>query len=225
MLYGGNTFTADGKLTPGGDHLAVNTVTQQEIGVKHASSLGGARYHVEATFYRAQVKESNYDFTATSRNQNPYTDTAYHSSGLELSGDVRYGRFAMNGYVVYTDSKDTRTGLVPYAMPKWTYLFSPSYDMGVAAVGVSVSGQSDFSIGQYMAPGSVFANGFLKVRPVRNVELGLNVNNLFNTLGYRANNGSLQATGGVGGLSANQAIFDNSAMLGRTITASIKYRF
>jgi len=225
MLYSGNNFTADGKLTAGGDHLAVNTVTQQEVGVKHSNTLGGARYRVEATFYRAQVKESNYDFTAVSRGQNPFTDTIFHSTGVELSGDVRYGKFAVNGYVVYTDSKDTKTNLVPYAMPKWTYLISPSYDMGVAAVGVSLSGQSEFSIGQYMAPGSMFANGYVKVRPVEAVEVGLNVNNLFNTLGYRANNGSLQATGGVGGLSANQAIFDNSAMLGRTITASVKYRF
>lgn len=224
MLYGGNSFTADGKLTAGGDHLAVNTVTQQEVGVKHNGSIGGARYHVEATYYRAQVKESNYDFTAISRGQNPFTDTIYHSSGVELSGNVRYGDFAMNGYVVYTDSKDTKTNLTPMAMPKWTFLVSPSYDMGKAAIGVSVSGQSDFSIGTITAPGSVFANGYVKVRPMDNVEVGFNVNNLFNTLGYRANNGSLQARG-AGGLTANQAIFDNSAMLGRTMTASVKYKF
>jgi outer membrane receptor protein involved in Fe transport len=224
MLYGGNSFTADGKLTAGGDHLAVNTVTQQEVGVKHNGRVGGGRYRVEATYYRAQVKESNYDFTAVSRNQNPFTDTIYHSTGVEMSGDVRFGNFAVNGYVVYTDSKDTKTNLTPAAMPKWTFLFSPSYDMGKAAVGLSVSGQSEFSIGQYTAPGSVFANGYVKVRPAENVEVGLNVNNLFNKLGYRANNGSLQARG-TGGLTANQAIFDNSAMLGRTITASVKYRF
>jgi len=192
--------------------------------VKHNGSIGGARYHVEATYYRAQVKESNYDFTAISRGQNPFTDTIYHSSGVELSGNVRYGDFAMNGYVVYTDSKDTKTNLTPMAMPKWTFLVSPSYDMGKAAIGVSVSGQSDFSIGTITAPGSVFANGYVKVRPMDNVEVGFNVNNMFNTLGYRANNGSLQARG-AGGLTANQAIFDNSAMLGRTMTASVKYKF
>lgn len=224
MLYGGNSFTADGKLTAGGDHLSVNTVTQQEVGVKHQGALGGARYRVEATFYRAQVKESNYDFTAVSRGQNPFTDTVYHSSGVELSGNVAAGGLGLNGYVVYTDSKDTKTGLTPVAMPKWTFLVSPSYDAGIAAVGLSVSGQSRFSIGNLTAPGSVFANGYVKVRPAQNLELGFNVNNLFNKLGYRANNGSLQARG-TGGLTANQAIFDNSAMLGRTMTASIRYKF
>ncbi|MGK4455530.1 hypothetical protein, partial [Klebsiella pneumoniae] len=88
----------------------------------------------------------------------------------------------------------------------------------------SMSGQSDFSIGSFTAPGSVFANAFLKLRPAKNVEVGFNVNNLFNKLGYRANNGSLQARG-TGGLTANQAIFDNSAMLGRTMTASVRYKF
>ncbi|MBC2652749.1 TonB-dependent receptor [Novosphingobium flavum] len=224
MLYGGNSFTAAGQLTAGGDHLSVNTVTQQEVGVKHQGNAGGARYRVEATFYRAQVKESNYDFTAVSRNQNPFTDTVYHSSGVELSGNVAAGGFAMNGYVVYTDSKDTKTGKVPVAMPKWTFLVSPSYDAGIAEIGISASGQSRFSIGDLTAPSAIFANGYVKVRPAENLEVGFNVNNLFNKLGYRANNGSIQARGR-GGLTANQAIFDNSAMLGRTMTASIRYKF
>ena len=158
------------------------------------------------------------------RKQNPFTDTVYHSSGVELSGNVAAGGFAMNGYVVYTDSQDTKTGKVPVAMPKWTFLVSPSYDAGIAEIGISASGQSRFSIGDLTAPSAIFANGYVKVRPAENLEVGFNVNNLFNKLGYRANNGSIQARGR-GGLTANQAIFDNSAMLGRTMTASIRYKF
>jgi outer membrane receptor protein involved in Fe transport len=139
---------------------------------------------------------------------------------------MHWGGFGLNGYVVYTDAKDAVSGKAAYAMPKWTFLFSPSYDAGVAAVGLSVSGQSDFYLGDQItrAPGSTFVNGYIKVRPIKALEVGLNVNNLFNTLGYRANNGSIN-TRGAGGLGANQAIFDNSAMLGRTMTASIRYRF
>jgi hypothetical protein len=40
------------------------------------------------------VKESNYDFTAVSRGQNPFIDTVYHASGVELSGDMRWGGFS-----------------------------------------------------------------------------------------------------------------------------------
>jgi outer membrane receptor protein involved in Fe transport len=227
LLYNDNNFTSDGKLTAGGDHLSVNTVTQQELGVKHTSHLGDIRLHGEATLYRAQVKESNYDFTAPSRNQNPFIDTIYHASGVELSGSVAKGRFSMNGYVVYTDAKDAISHKTAFAMPKWTWLLSPTYDAGVAAIGLSATGQSSFYLGDMttQAPGSTFVNGFVKVRPMARLEIGFNVNNLFNKLGFRANNGSLAVTGPVTGLAANQAIFDNSAMLGRTMTASVKYRF
>ena len=54
--------------------------------------------------------------------------------------------------------------------------------------------------------------------PLDNLELGLNVNNLFNTLGYRAG-GSLTS------LSATSGIFSNSAVTGRTMTASVRYSF
>jgi outer membrane receptor protein involved in Fe transport len=227
LLFNDNNFTSDGKLTAGGDHLSVNTVTQQELGVKHTDHMGDVHLHGEATLYRAQVKESNYDFTAPSRGQSPFIDTIYHASGVELSGDMRWGKFSMNAYVVYTDAKDAITHKTAFAMPKWTWLFSPTYDAGMAAIGFSVNGQSSFYLGDEttQAPGSTFVNGFVKVRPVDRLELGFNVNNLFNTLGYRANNGSLAVTGPTTGLAANQAIFDNSAMLGRTMTASIKYRF
>ncbi|WP_206245389.1 TonB-dependent receptor domain-containing protein [Novosphingobium terrae] len=227
LLYNDNNFTSDGKLTAGGDHLSVNTVTQQELGVKHTGHLGEVRVHGEATLYRAQVKESNYDFTAPSRGQNPFIDTVYHASGVELSGTMGWGKFSMNGYVVYTDAKDVVSHKTAFAMPKWTWLVSPTYDAGFAAIGASVSGQSSFYLGDMVtqAPGSTFVNAFVKVRPVERLEIGFNVNNLLNTLGFRANNGSLAVTGPVPGLAANQAIFDNSAMLGRTMTASIKYRF
>lgn len=227
LLYNDNNFTADGKLTAGGDHLSVNTVTQQEVGLKHTGHMGDVRLHAEATYYRAQVKESNYDFTAPSRGQNPFIDTVYHASGVELSGNMNWGRFSMNAYVVYTDAKDAISHLTAFAMPKWTYLVSPTYDAGVAAVGFSLNGQSSFYLGDEttQAPGSAFVNGFVKVRPMDRLEIGFNVNNLFNTLGFRANNGSLPVKGPVAGLAANQAIFDNSAVLGRTMTASVKYRF
>ncbi|MEO0031687.1 MAG: hypothetical protein RIS94_1445 [Pseudomonadota bacterium] len=227
MLYNNNNFTADGQLTDGGRHLSVNYVTQQEVGVKQRGSIGASgRYHAEVTLYRAQVKESNYDFTAPSRGENPFIDAVYHSYGVEASGGMNLGDFALNGYVVYTHAENAATKASPVAMPKLTWLVSPSYDMGVAAVGLSASGQSKFLVsGGYTAPGRTFVNGYLKVRPTEALEVAFNVNNLFNTLGYRANNGSLAIVGPTAGLTANQAIFDNSAMLGRTMTASVRYRF
>lgn len=227
MLYNNNNFTADGQLTTGGRYLSVNYVTQQEVGIKQRGSIGSSgRYRAEVTVYRAQVKESNYDFTAPARNESPFIDAIYHSYGVEASGSVNVGDFGLNGYVVYTHAENAKTGATPVAMPQWTWLVSPSYDMGKAAVGLSASGQSNFKIsGGYTAPGRTFVNGYVKVRPTDALELAFNVNNLFNTLGYRANNGSLALVGPSAGLAANQAILDNSAMLGRTMTASVRYRF
>ena len=195
--------------------------------MKADGAMGVARYHAEATVYRAQVKESNYDFTAPSRNENPFIDTVYHSWGGEVSGEAHAGGFSLNGYVVYTDVKDVvHPAHMVEATPKWTYFVSPSYDMGFAAVGLSATGQSDSYIsGNIAAPGSTFVNGFVKLRPVKDLELGLNGNNLFNTLGYRANNGSLAVVGPAPGLLAGQAIIDNSAVLGRTLTAALRYHF
>lgn len=227
LLYNDANFTSTGQLTAGGDHLSVNYVTQQEIGIKNRGSFGGGgRYRFEVTLYRAQVKESNYDFTAPSRNQNPFIDTIFHSYGVEASGSLRTGPFSVDAYVVYTSAEDTRTGLTPVAMPKWTYLVAPTVDFGPAAAGLSINGQSNFQVsGNITAPGSTFVNGFVRVRPLDQVELSLNVNNLFNRLGYRANNGSLPVRGPVPGLTANQGIFDNSAALGRTLTATVRYSF
>jgi hypothetical protein len=114
--------------------------------VKHTSHLGDIRLHGEATLYRAQVKESNYDFTAPSRNQNPFIDTSITPAASNCR--ARWlGRFSMNGYVVYTDAKDAISHKTAFAMPKWTWLLSPTYDAGVAAIGLSVSGQSSFYLG------------------------------------------------------------------------------
>jgi len=61
-------------------------------------------------------------------------------------------------------------------------------------------------------------NGFLSIRPVEKIELGLDVNNLFDKLGFRG--GRLFPI-----LSSTQAVFNNTALYGRTVTGSIRYRF
>ena len=70
----------------------------------------------------------------------------------------------------------------------------------------------------YTVRGTTFFNGFVKVRPIENLELGLNANNLFDTLGYRGGGQLLP-------ISATTGIFQNSAVYGRTVTASIRYNF
>jgi hypothetical protein len=115
------------------------------------------------------------------------------------------------------------TGNRPGGIPRPTFLISPSYDMRLFAVGASASasGQSSAPIDDfntYSVRGTTFFNGFLKVRPVEHLELGVNANHLFDTLGYRGG-GSLIP------LSATSGIFQNSAVYGRTVTGSVRYNF
>jgi len=225
LLYNNDNFTPTGALTEKGRYLSVNWVTQQEMGLSHASTRGAASYRLRAVYYRAQVKESNYDFTAPSRGESPFVDKCYRSEGFELSGGVRKGRAMLDGYVVYTAARDARAGTRPVAMPLWTWLAAAAVETGPVTWGLSATGQSDFAIsGGYIASGSTFANAFARIRVSERIEIGAHVNNLLDTLGYRANNGSLQARG-QGGLGPNEALLDNSAMLGRTSTAWVRVSF
>lgn len=214
LLYAGS-YTADGKLTAGGRAKSVNFVSQQELGIKSRGSLGGGRYNFEATLYRAQVKENNYDFT-----RQVATDTTYKSYGVEMYGALHLGDFSLDGSLIYTHSRDIATNKVPATMPELTYRLSPTYDAGIFAIGASLNGQTSSRTrsGNYTMPGDYYVNGFVKVRPFEHFELGLNVNNLFDRLGYRG-------SGDVGTIVGNTGLIDNSAVNGRTITGSATFRF
>ena len=219
MLYSGD-FTPSGSLTAGGEHNAINYLTQQELGYKTRGKLNEVRYNFESTLFFAQLTEHNYDFT-----HQLSIDAVYHSWGLENYGSLHYGHLGLSGSLVFTHSmteSGSTAGQTPGAMPKLTYRISPTYDLENYAVGFSLDGQTSAytTSGAYFEmPGSMFVNGFAKVRWGDNIEAGVNVNNLFNTLGYRGS-GSIAVN-----LPNSQAIFDNSAVLGRTISGNVRYNF
>ena len=222
-ILGGN-FNADGSLNATGQTSAVNIVTQQELGVKHRGHGWGGSYNVEATYFRAQTSDNNFDLTIPA-----YFSSTYHSNGVEVDGGLRIGHFNLTGDITYTsanisasNSDPASVGKTPLATPKYIYLIAPSYDMGVAAFGVSIDGQSAAFTDNHdslQITGQTFVNAFAKYRPVTGLELGLNVNNLFNTIGYRGRGGVVAAT------ATTPAVFQNSAVLGTTVTGTITYRF
>lgn len=216
LLFAGS-YNADGSLSAAGRAKSINFVAQQEIGIRQRGRMGGGRYTVEATFYRAQVKENNYDFTRQSA-----TNTTYHSYGLEVYGTMRIGGFGLDGSIVYTHARDTATGRTPATMPRFTYRIDPRYDFGPFSVGASVNGQTASWTRSlvYRMPASTYVNGFVKLRPSEALELGLNVNNLFDRLGYRG-------SGDVVAVDAahTEGLIDNSAVYGRTISASARLLF
>lgn len=218
----GGNFNADGSLNAQGQATAVNFVQQQEVGVKRRGGVMGASYSVELTGFRTQLTDNNYDFTRITLGQNPVISNTYHSYGAEFTGAVRYGNFSIVADATLIHSRIVKTGQTPHATPVFIYSVSPSYDMGIAAIGFSANGQSstlddESNTPRHSIPGQSFVNGFVKVRPMKGLEVGINANNLFNTLGYRGA-GSLSTVNGVN-------IFSNSAVLGRTFTGSINYKF
>ncbi|MDV6330654.1 TonB-dependent receptor domain-containing protein [Asticcacaulis sp. 201] len=217
-ILGGN-FNADGSLNAQGETTAVNFVEQKEIGVKRQARFHDVAYDFEATYFTADLTDNNYDFTRITLGLDPVISEHYSAHGFELSGNLRYGHFSLYGDGTIIDAKVKSTGIAPGALPDYTFLLSPSYTVGKVSVGVSINGQgkSYASSGQHV-DGQTFVNGVLKFRPTDGLELALNANNLFNTLGYRGSGNLLQT-------SATSGIFSNSAVLGRTVTASLRYTF
>ena len=224
-------FNADGSLNAQGQATSVNYLNQQEVGLKQRGGMFGGSYSMEITGFHSTLTENNYDFTRINNpapNNNPNISNGYRSWGVEFSSRLNAGNFHLAADATYASSKIVSSataalvGNKPGGLPDFLYVVSPSYDAGIVAFGVSVNGQTstksdDFNL--YTIKGSTFVNGFLTVRPVDKVELGLNVNNLFDKLGFRGG-GSLNPI-----LSSTQAVFNNTALYGRTVTGSIRYRF
>jgi outer membrane receptor protein involved in Fe transport len=113
------------------------------------------------------------------------------------------------------------TGNTPLATPRFIYQFSPSYDIGFAALGLTIDGQSAAytdNTDVLLIEGQTFVNLFAKVRPYKGLTVGLNINNLLDTIGYRGRGSLVNITPTTG-------VFQNSAVLGRTIVGSVTYRF
>jgi len=226
LLYAGN-FNADGSLDANGQHDVVNFVSQQELGLKHRGQVAAGGYNVEATFFRTELDEHNYDFTQAI----PVLDAEYHSYGIELKGALHAGHFSLDGAAVWTHARTVAdpaapldVGQTPAAVPSLTYRLSPSYDMGVAAFGFSLHGQNAVyanADGTLKEPGAALVSAFVKLRPYQGLELGLNASNLFNTLAY------LSRSNGTTPISGNSYILagQQGAVEGRTVTASLHYHF
>jgi outer membrane receptor protein involved in Fe transport len=233
-VYSGGFFNADGSLNAGGKATAVNYLNQQEVGLKkrgHFSLFGRDNtYTTETTLFHSSLTEANYDFTRlTSTPPLPaQINNKYRAYGVEFTGNVAIGDFRMQANLTYTDAKirdstsdPTIIGNRPGGIPKFQYFISPSYDVGLFAIGASVDGQTaswanDNNV--YLIKESHIVNAFLKVRPVQRLELGLNVNNLFNTIAVRGGSGYLS-------LNQNQLLLAPTVSFGRTVEASVRFTF
>lgn len=198
---------------------AIDYVNQYELGAKYRS--GGMSLF--ATLFHAKTEEQNYE-----ANSQTFFNRVYKATGLELEGAYRTGIFDLRAGITYTDaeiSKDLITpaneGNTPRRQAKWVYQFTPAVDFDMVRAGFNVIGTSKAyaqDSNELVFPGYAQVNAFVNVKPMDKIELSLNANNLFNTVGItEAEEGSI--TSGVNNYIRARSIN------GRTISASLKYSF
>jgi outer membrane receptor protein involved in Fe transport len=213
------------------DDVAVDFVKQAELGVKYRS--GGAQLY--ATLFRANTEEENFEATT----QRVFS-RAYKATGLEIEGSYSTGPFSLSASGTYTDAKITRdavvpdnVGSVPRRQAKFVYQVTPQFEMdqftlGLNLIGTTKSKANDegdsgpittrdgIRTNNLILPAFTQVNAFVVFRPMDNLQLSINANNLFNTEGFtESEEGSIPANGIIRARSIN----------GRTVSASVKVSF
>ena len=196
---------------------AYDTVRQLEGGVK---------------FRQAGLALNLVGFLANSEDQNIQsgsglgTSRLYRAYGAEFEGSFRRGPFSLNAGATWTKAKITEdklnaaiTGLEPRHQPEFTFQLMPQVDTEWATFGassVTITSSYAQDTDQLKMPGFTVVNAFVQFRPAERVQLSVNANNLFNTLGYFEIS---QATMPANGIAWGRAVN------GRTISSSLRFSF
>ena len=198
---------------------AIDYVDQYELGLKYRS--GG--FGLFVTGFYAKTQEQNFEATTQQ-----FFDRTYTAKGIELEAAYRRGIFDLRAGATWTDaeiSKDNITpaneGNTPRRQADLVYQITPALDFDVARVGLNIVGTTKAyaqDSNELIFPAYTQVNAFVNFRPVDNIELSLNANNLFNAKGItESEEGSI--TAGVDNFIRARAIN------GRTISASVRFDF
>lgn len=213
LLFGGGIRT-DGSIA---SKVAVNKVQQLEGGVKWR----GDNFSVFGTLFHVTTAEINQNITAGSAAYR-FTNRNFEAQGVELETAYYLGDFSLNGGVTYTHSRIVTDEINPANVgdpisPEVIYQFTPAYQIRHFNAGLNFIGNSDAPAGKLMMPGYIQVNAFAGYEAVKGLWLSVNGNNLFDTVGLTeiSNNSGISANG----LNAARSI------IGRTITATVRYAF
>lgn len=217
-----NGCTADG-ITP-----SVDIVNQYELGVKARGGLGGGDWTAELTLLKGDFSQSTFELSAT--RCPPGTggcvlDSEFKSQGFEFFGTYRNGGLLLVGNATYSDSERKLAGAANFTrapfIPDLSYSLSATYDIGdFATVGLSATGQTsvvDDALNEF--EGDTTINATVRFNPLENLQVGLNVYNLFNVYDLRGNGAAL-----ING-AANPAIISGTPVPGRAVTATARLSF
>ena len=222
ILGAGSLNPATGALAD--PSTAYSPVKQAEAGVKYRH----AGITVYATGFWASTSERNYQIGADASGQVVVIpiDRNYSAKGVELEGEVRHGPFMLALGATWTHAKidKDRTdpaleGNRPRHIPTFSFQARPQVELGKVTFGAVVNGTtSSFAQDSNLLkqPGYVLVSPFVQVRPTANVQLSLNVFNVFDKLAIvQIASAAIPA----GGLTNAQV------MNGRTATASLRFSF
>lgn len=221
-LAGANGCSADG-VTP-----SVDFVNQYELGVKARGELGGGDWTAEFTLLKGDFSQSTFELSATrcpSGTGGCVIDSNFRSKGFEFFGTYRNGGLSLVSNVTFSDSERQLSGAANYTrapfIPDFSYSLSASYDFGdLATLGLSATGQSsvvDDALREF--EGDTTVNASLRVNALENLQVGLNVYNLFDVYDLRGNGATL-----ING-AANPAVISGTPVPGRTVMANVRLSF
>lgn len=198
---------------------AIDYVDQYELGIKYRA--GG--FGLFVTGFYAKTQEQN--FEATSQQ---FFDRTYKAKGIELEAAFRSGIFDLRAGATWTDAeiaKDNITpaneGNVPRRQADLVYQVTPALDFGMVRTGLNIVGTTKAYAqdnNQLIFPAYTQVNAFVNVRPMEGLELSVNANNLFNTVGItEAEEGSI--------VSGVDNYVRARSINGRTVSASVRFDF
>lgn len=231
LTFGGN-FNADGTLNTAGQTASSDTVHQYEIGVKARGDVWGAHYTTELTVYHSNFNITTYELNPNvckplgfSNGTCPISDK-YRTTGFEFYGTAAYGGPNLIANMTYNKADKEPNGVGGYersnGIPDLAYSFAANYRfLKRYSVGLDVAGvTSELNSNGVRFGGSAIFSGNLKYQPIDRLEIGFNFYNLFNSLALMGpdNANEIVATNG-------SFVGTASSEIGRTITASVKFRF
>ncbi len=187
-------FNPNGSLSSAGLANARFPVNQYELGLKNRGDVLGGHYTVELTTFYSTYTISSQEISATNclailgiAEQTCIISGKYQDAGVELFSTYRINGFNLLFSGTYDDSKVSAHQGASYLrspnIPNFTYTGLFSYDIfSQAEVGLSLDGQSRVLGGDGNSyPGTLIVGAFAKYEPVKHLQLGVNVYNMFNS--------------------------------------------
>ncbi|RJF93664.1 TonB-dependent receptor [Sphingomonas cavernae] len=199
-----------------------DSVKQTEVGVKYR----GDGLALNVTGFLANTGERNLQVNSRPDGsvQVERIVREYRAYGAEFEGSVRRGPFSLTAGATYTNAEITSdatnpaiVGNTPRHQANFIFEATPQYETQMFTVGANFLGTTSSyaqDTNQLKLPGYTVVNAFVQFRPTDRLQLMLNANNLFDTLGMtEVTQASIPASGMVLARS----------ITGRTISGSIRF--